>query len=53
MKFVDIWNWLVDNIEVIYKIFIMLQLFILNDENMEINKEVLGDLEDFDDETIY
>ena len=29
MKFVDIWNWLVDNIEVIYKIFIMLQLFIL------------------------
>lgn len=30
MKFVDIWNWLVDNIEVIYKIFIMLQLFILS-----------------------
>ena len=30
MKFVDVWNWLVDNIEVIYKIFIMLQLFILS-----------------------
>lgn len=30
MKFVDIWNWIVDNIEVIYKIFIMLQLFILS-----------------------
>ena len=30
MKLVDIWNWLVDNIEVIYKIFIMLQLFILS-----------------------
>lgn len=30
MKFADIWNWLVDNIEVIYKIFIMLQLFILS-----------------------
>lgn len=30
MKFVDIWNWLVDNIEVIYKIFLMLQLFILS-----------------------
>ena len=30
MKFVDIWNWLVDNIEVVYKIFIMLQLFILS-----------------------
>ena len=30
MKFVDIWNWLVENIEVIYKIFIMLQLFILS-----------------------
>ena len=30
MKFVDIWNWLVDNIDVIYKIFIMLQLFILS-----------------------
>ena len=30
MKFVDIWQWLVDNIEVIYKIFIMLQLFILS-----------------------
>ena len=30
MKFVDIWNWLVDNIEVIYKIFIMLQLFKLS-----------------------
>ena len=30
MKFVDLWNWLVDNIEVIYKIFIMLQLFILS-----------------------
>ena len=30
MKFVDIWNWCVDNIEVIYKIFIMLQLFILS-----------------------
>lgn len=30
MKFTDIWNWLVDNIEVIYKIFIMLQLFILS-----------------------
>ena len=30
MKFEDIWNWLVDNIEVIYKIFIMLQLFILS-----------------------
>ena len=30
MKVVDIWNWLVDNIEVIYKIFIMLQLFILS-----------------------
>ena len=30
MKFVDIWNRLVDNIEVIYKIFIMLQLFILS-----------------------
>ena len=30
MKFSDIWNWLVDNIEVIYKIFIMLQLFILS-----------------------
>ena len=30
MKFADIWNWLVDNIEVIYKIFLMLQLFILS-----------------------
>ena len=30
MKFVDVWNWLVDNVEVIYKIFIMLQLFILS-----------------------
>ena len=30
MKFVDIWNWCVDNIEVIYKIFLMLQLFILS-----------------------
>ena len=30
MKFADVWNWLVDNIEVIYKIFIMLQLFILS-----------------------
>lgn len=30
MKFVDVWNWLVDNIEVIYKIFLMLQLFILS-----------------------
>ena len=30
MKFADIWNWLVDNIEVIYKIFIMLQLLILS-----------------------
>ena len=30
MKFVDIWIWLVDNIEVVYKIFIMLQLFILS-----------------------
>ena len=30
MKFVDVWNWLVDNIEVIYRIFIMLQLFILS-----------------------
>lgn len=30
MKFADIWNWCVDNIEVIYKIFIMLQLFILS-----------------------
>lgn len=30
MKFADIWNWLVDNIEVVYKIFIMLQLFILS-----------------------
>ena len=30
MKFVEIWNWLVDNIEVVYKIFIMLQLFILS-----------------------
>ena len=30
MKFVDVWNWLVDNIEGIYKIFIMLQLFILS-----------------------
>ena len=30
MKFVDVWNWLVDDIEVIYKIFIMLQLFILS-----------------------
>ena len=30
MKFADIWNWLVDNIEVIYKIFVMLQLFILS-----------------------
>ena len=30
MKFADIWNWIVDNIEVIYKIFIMLQLFILS-----------------------
>lgn len=30
MKFADIWNWLVDNIEAIYKIFIMLQLFILS-----------------------
>ena len=30
MKFLDVWNWLVDNIEVIYKIFIMLQLFILS-----------------------
>ena len=30
MKFVDVWNWMVDNIEVIYKIFIMLQLFILS-----------------------
>lgn len=30
MKFIDVWNWLVDNIEVIYKIFIMLQLFILS-----------------------
>ena len=30
MKFADIWNWFVDNIEVIYKIFIMLQLFILS-----------------------
>ena len=30
MKFADLWNWLVDNIEVIYKIFIMLQLFILS-----------------------
>ena len=30
MKFADIWNWLVGNIEVIYKIFIMLQLFILS-----------------------
>ena len=48
-----VWEWLVNNIEVIYKIFLMLQLFILNDENMEINKEVLGDLEEFDDERIY
>lgn len=30
MKFADIWNWLVDNIEIIYKIFLMLQLFILS-----------------------
>jgi len=30
MKFTDIWNWCVDNIEVIYKIFLMLQLFILS-----------------------
>ena len=30
MKFADIWNWVVDNIEVIYKIFLMLQLFILS-----------------------
>ena len=48
-----VWEWLVNNIEVIYKIFLMLQLFILNDENMGINKEILGDLEEFDDEKIY
>ena len=30
MKFADICNWCVDNIEVIYKIFLMLQLFILS-----------------------
>ena len=48
-----VWEWLVNNIEVIYKIFLMLQLFILNDENMEINKQILGDLEEFDDEKIY
>ena len=30
MKFADNWNWCVDNIEVIYKIFLMLQLFILS-----------------------
>ena len=35
------------------KALIYVDKFILNDENMEINKEILGDLEDFDDEKIY